>query len=267
MNGTIAQAVALVCHANGAIRGLPSLFWPTNSTTQFCEFVRFVRFERKLFGGHQEAAAANTPDEWFDTLIKQRTIAVRLQHGPGAADALPDRMSAGFVGGGGHWILEVLGADERVSRWIARWEVGKRGAPDHRIWRVTYGLVQRSRPERNVARPSFVDVRAELSAALTEIHAFSEQHGVNPFTALFARALDSMGGGPATGYHKDLAPEGVLGDDARTVLDACQSAWVFGAMGSWNDLGFEGDEQQRYERVSERLYQAVLAAIVAATNG
>ena len=53
---------------------------------------------------------------------------------------------------------------------------------------------------------------------------------------------------------------------ATQLLGAAQAAWIFGAMGSWNDLGFEGDDQVLYERLSEDLYQLLNAAIVAAAN-
>jgi len=63
------------------------------------------------------------------------------------------------------------------------------------------------------------------------------------------------------GYHQDLAPTGFLSEEAAVLLDACQTAWVFGGMGSWNDLWFEGEDQGIYERVSERLFEAVNAGI------
>jgi len=48
--------------------------------------------------------------------------------------------------------------------------------------------------------------------------------------------------------------------------DASRSAWVFGGMGSWNDMGFEGAAREEYESVSEDLYQTVNDTIVAAVN-
>ena len=42
---------------------------------------------------------------------------------------------------------------------------------------------------------------------------------------------------------------------AAQLLGAAQSAWVFGGMGSWNDLGFEGEDQALYDRLSEELYR------------
>lgn len=37
-------------------------------------------------------------------------------------------------------------------------------------------------------------------------------------------------------------------------------------MGSWNDMGFEGELGRRYDSVSERLFSILPKAIVAATN-
>jgi hypothetical protein len=46
-----------------------------------------------------------------------------------------------------------------------------------------------------------------------------------------------------------------------------QAAWVFGGMGSWNDLGFaENDLQRQYEQITRELFTAVLQACVSAAN-
>ena len=46
------------------------------------------------------------------------------------------------------------------------------------------------------------------------------------------------------------------------------ASWVFGGMGSWNDIGFVPDDPMapEYESVSADLYSAVLAALGAAAN-
>ena len=67
-------------------------------------------------------------------------------------------------------------------------------------------------------------------------------------------------------YHGDIAPKGLLPKSAYQLLTAAQAAWVFGGMGSWNDLGFQGQDQQTYDKLSEELYQLLNAAIVQATN-
>ena len=77
--------------------------------------------------------------------------------------------------------------------------------------------------------------------------------------------LDS-GGEKRHGYHKDLAPDGCLPPLAVCLLDACQTAWVFGGMGSWNDMMFGGDAQAEYVRTSERLFLTLGEVIRAAAN-
>lgn len=43
---------------------------------------------------------------------------------------LSDRMSSGFVGGGGNWYVEVLHPDNISEYWMARWEVWNENAPE-----------------------------------------------------------------------------------------------------------------------------------------
>jgi hypothetical protein len=37
-------------------------------------------------------------------------------------------------------------------------------------------------------------------------------------------------------------------------------------MGSWNDIGFEGQAQETYKAITERLYDAMLRGFEAAAN-
>ena len=67
------------------------------------------------------------------------------------------------------------------------------------------------------------------------------------------------------GYHQYLAPGGGLPSLAVRLLDAYQPAWVFGGMGSWNDLGFHGEVQAEYNRTSERLF-LTLTEVIQAVN-
>lgn len=68
------------------------------------------------------------------------------------------------------------------------------------------------------------------------------------------------------GYHKDLYFPGSLSKTSEAMLDAAQSAWVFGGMGSWNDMTFDGEERREYEAASEELFTAVNNAICVAAN-
>jgi len=176
-------------------------------------------------------------------------------------------MSAGFVGGGGQWMLAVSYPAGVSDYWLARWEVWNQQAPEQRIWRVTYCHVARGlTPPPEDQNES--EAKTAFEAALTRIHAFSSKHNCDGFTGCFERAIQSLREESSThGYHKDLYLPGSLTKSAESMLDAAQSAWVFGGMGSWNDMGFDGEEQHEYEAASDQLFTAVNNAICAATNG
>src|SRR5207302_6452796 len=132
----------------------PPRFFPENSTCRFCDRVTFVEVKKPWLGKPQESIVASTPDEWSSHLARKQTLGVRLVRQPQNHPQFSDRMTAGFVGGGGHWML---GARYPASTdyWMARWEVWNRDAPEQRIWRVTYGLVasQAGSPEPDPKAP------------------------------------------------------------------------------------------------------------------
>jgi hypothetical protein len=54
---------------------------------------------------------------------------------------------------------------------------------------------------------------------------------------------------------------------ARQLVAAATRAWVFGGMGSWNDVWFANPALvQRYKALTPALFEAVLSAIVDGAN-
>ena len=263
MNGPIAQIVALTCHGNAILSGQAGLpFLPANSTCQFCERVTFVTLGRSLLGKLNETKLADSPEAWFSYLKAGEALGIRLWRKPQNNLGFSDRMTAGLAGGGGTWTMEILLPGDTSERWAARWEVSNREAPDQRIWRVTYARVSKGRSSpAKVGELS--ETIHELEESLKAIQSFSKKQKLEIFSAQFEQALDSIEskGRNRHGYHQDLAPTGFLSEEAAVLFDACQTAWVFGGMLSWNDLWFEGEDQGTYERVSERLFEAVNAGI------
>ncbi len=268
MVGSVAQIVAITCHGNAFLQGMGTgKFFPDNSTFKFCEFVNFVVLEKRFFRNTREVVVAKTPQEWFGLLKASEAQGIRLVHGPSGDPRAEDRKTEAFVGGGALWCLEVEFPRDRRACWFPRWVVGNQDAPDQRIWRVNYGRLIDGHAQVNRLDPLDA-VTDRFVAALGEIHAFSESQNCEGFTQCFADALDAIasGGRNVYGYHKDLIPQGFRSGKALAVLDACQRAWVFGGMGSWNDMGFPGVLGEEYERVSEQLYRCLKDAIAVASN-
>jgi hypothetical protein len=112
------------------------------------------------------------------------------------------------------------------------------------------------------------ELRSEFQKALEDIHAFSKGQNCDGFfTKCFANALGSLQlSKPLHGYHKDLSPVGILPAETIAILDSCQTAWVFGGMGSWNDMSLGGEDAHEYNRVSENLFSLLTQIIPAAAN-
>lgn len=271
MNGPIAQAVALTCHGSAALAGhAVKEFLRINSTCQFCESVRFVTRKRTLWLRTIENEVAATPEAWFEYLKTRGARGILLSRAPDNTLGRPDRVLAGLAGCGGAWRMHVCLPNGATETWLAKWEVRDRnplgGAQHERPWLVTYVLVSKwaSRPGRT--QPTLA--AAELEGALADVRAFSARQECDHFTRVFDNALETIrsGGASLHGYHRDLAPSGSLPVEAATLLDACQSAWVFGGMGSWNDMGFRGEDGAEYRRISERLFQVLCRAIACGAN-
>jgi hypothetical protein len=50
-------------------------------------------------------------------------------------------------------------------------------------------------------------------------------------------------------------------------MAASSSAWVFGGMGSWNDIGFpDKQKEDEYDRLSAELYEVINECYVAVAN-
>ncbi len=176
-------------------------------------------------------------------------------------------MLVGFVGGGGKWLVETCGP-ERSGVWESRWLVGNRDSADKKIWRVTYIRIATSKASDRDDSEDLERLKDDMREGLREIAQFSRTQNLDLFTTAFESGLSRLESRtPFEGlYHTDIVPVDFLPLSAEQLLGASEAAWVFGGMGSWNDRGFEGQTQKRYEQLSENLYKLLNRVIVAAAN-
>jgi len=266
MQGPMAQLLAVAIHGNASLQGRDvSAFFPTNSTCKFCEFVNFVHLE-PVKTSWREAPFAASPQEWFQRLATAGARGFRVGWESRNNPSLSDRMSAGFVGGGGRWLIEV-DFPSGCEVWEARWTLGNEKEPNSRIWRVSYCRLARDEVSRAEAEP--VDsFREPIRGLLRQIAQFARAQELEGFAESFERGLECLeSSAPLTlVFHTDMAPSAFLSSSAEQLLAAAQAAWVFGAMGSWNDVSFDPKDQQEYENLSEELYHSLNRAAIAAAN-
>lgn len=206
-----------------------------------------------------------SPEEWFADLTQRGANRIGVRWVAGNEKSAPDRMLAAFAGGGGTWIIQVQNSDGSYEQWVSQWDVDEsRIKVDGRIWRVDYRRAYSGKESIQVT-PA-IEALGDLKHALTEVHAYASRNDAKSFTGRFAKAMMALDCElDSAGYHRDLSPV-PLPDASAALLNAAQHAWVFGGMGSWNDICFDGEESNAYEQVSEQLYQALIRAIPAAVE-
>jgi hypothetical protein len=271
VHGELAQVIALAAHGSAWLRGITAGAPPPlengNSTFQY---VRRVRFEIRR-SSFRPATSASGVGGWLEGAREREIDRFWLSiPEPGAVTTdgheVPDRMLVAFAGAG-RWFLVGTSRDQSRELWRASWAVGDEEAPDQRIWDVEY----RGEPSADAGSPLRPEISASaerLIGALEEIEVFARDQRLGDWADWFADAR-RLGAAehPQAPYHPDMLPALGFAKPARQLLAMATRAWVFGGMGSWNDLGFEARTQEdEYNRLSAKLYSSVLGAFVAAVN-
>ncbi len=101
---------------------------------------------------------------------------------------------------------------------------------------------------------------------MREISTLASRLSYDNWPAVFGKALDALEGKPGTALPTALRPPyyAAYPKEAQRLLAAAYSGWVFGGMGSWNDVVFSDlEDQAEYDRLTPALYQSLCHAIVA----
>lgn len=271
MTGILAQVIALTSYGNAFLQAgeLTEDFFPSHSTFQFCNKVDFKNFRKRIFSSSpQEVQVANDPNEWFRSLKKSGCKKIRLFYQPtDSKEPTPDHKLAGLVGGGGTWMIETIYG--RYSHyWFNRWEVTKKEDPDGKIWSVSYAMTDKDQPVTDV-RKDIRETYSLLEQSLIAIADFADARQLSAWADVFKKARAILNSTDPAGeyYHHDLLVEKHYSLITRQLLFAAGAAWVFGGMGSWNDLGFDtAEDNKKYDEVSAGLYAAINQSVLAAVN-
>jgi hypothetical protein len=134
---------------------------------------------------------------------------------------------------------------------------------ESKYYRVGVNRTPVEPPKRGLAA-----LQAELEVVLSKLEDFAIQQHLTAFAGSFRQAIGCLGAKSplTTVYHSDIAPSTRVSREARQLLAAAQAAWVFGGMGSWNDLTFEGQADADYKLLSEKLFSLLMQALTEAAN-
>jgi hypothetical protein len=263
VNGQLANVIALALHGSAWLAD-PTADVPdlerSNSTFQY---VRRTRFELPPSRWRRRSASVGSR-EWLSSLRANGTTRLWLVIPEATPGPVEPHHAAGFSNGG-RWGLLATGG--RPTSWFPDWDVHDLHAADNRIWDVRF-VGSRADDGAPPDRPPSAASLTDLVSALVAIREFARDHGLDFWAERFDVAIGHAGAdSPEIPFHPDLAPPSTLSAEARRLLAAGSQAWVFGGMGSWNDLGLDDPSAaDPYQQVSRELYARMLTAFVSATN-
>ena len=261
MNGELAQIIALVGHGNLFLNG-GNVDLANNSTFQYVSSVKFARYKNNQY--KQGVEVANSVSGWFSFL---RSIKVTRLWNIAFAwqrQDIPEHIAISFAGG----VPMAIQADLQngFELWYPLW---KTGGQEKKPWIIEYRSLMFSN-SHVIPAQKMSSVKNTLRKAVSQAENFAKRPDVdaNNWASWFAKSLKLLDSpDPKPPFHSDLIPMSNFSLEARQVLTSAMQSYVFGGMGSWNDMGFQNTKTQKeYERVSKTLYEAVKLAITLASN-
>jgi hypothetical protein len=264
MSGSLAQLIALISFGNAFLmmHNVKDLGLE-NSTFKYCNSVTFFGAKN---GGNQVVVAKNIQG-WFAYLKENKCKKMKLFYKPsGENKIVTERETTGFIDGGGVWMIEAV-YSTYSDYWIADEQVTNEHSKDNRIWSVKYTLaLSHQLPSRPTV--SLNEANANLTLSLNKIAAFASKHKLSYWTKVFEKAKQNLvSAHPTVDYYKDFIIEKNHPLPSQQVLFSASRAWVFGGMGSWNDMAFdEASVNETYNKLSDSLYHSVIQATLVGIN-
>lgn len=265
MIGNSAQLTTLVSFGNDfLIKGhLSKDFHLQISTLSRFHLIDFRRMLDKEF------VIAKNPADWFKLLKEEGCKKLRLYFTHSTQKNGKDYKLAGFVGGGGTWLVESI-HNGFSYYWYGDWEFGS-------SWKVNFRMYKEKYKTFDILL-DLNGIKNKLTKALININNFASDNELHFWSDKFEKALEVLSSKlPFENYsYKDIIPIENYSLAAQQLIASAEKASVFGAMGSWNDLvisNFKGNTKEaksqnyfKYDELSEQLYDIICRAIVSAVN-
>ncbi len=129
-----------------------------------------------------------------------------------------------------------------------------------------YHLIKKETEIDKIHFPTLERTKLFLNEILTDLVKFTNENKLSIWEKTFQEAIDYLNyNKPDELLQKDYLPEKCFGLEAKQILAACDKAWVFGGMGSWNDV-VRVSNYDLYRRLTSNLYDTISKSIVSAIN-
>lgn len=271
MTEELAQLIAIITRGNEFLTHGPDRVgkYLADTNVYGLDSMLFTEWSRPfLFSKRKRILVAESLLEWYEYVKANGCEKLLLYHDTAeSVTHAKDHKLAGFKGGGGIWMIEACDK-KRSNYWMRVYEKPDPEILSEELPKIQLMMAARKRQSIKLQADE-VTVRQELKDTLTKIADFANKTGLQNWAEIFNHAksmLDSAE--PEKGYPwSNLIDANTYSLQERQLFYAAAQSWVFGGMGSWNDLSFENeDDATLYDVLSEQLYDTIICAFVAVVN-
>jgi hypothetical protein len=246
-------SIQLTAYGNAVLRGnFPvEKFFPENPTFKNSQRIGFFKTDRE-----EPYKIASDPEEWFGILKENNCESLNLYRSFPENSPAPERQMSAFMGGSS-WFV-VTNHHKSSSYWLAK--------PGNRKSLGLYYNVS-NEPVFSLNFSSPGEQKEKMKNILSRIHSFASKKGIKNFADSFQKALNELDSDTPLSYNPQFIPTEFYPLEARQLLSSVFYAWVFGGMGSWNDLHFpETEDQKKYGQLSDELFSTLIESIESGAN-
>ena len=273
MSSELNLSIALAAHANAychnclAAAELASLIdgpaFRTVTALQFSEWPLRPPFEairgwlrtlRRTNGEGSRQSLSEVIQEWLASLRRRHTERLRLEVTINSTD-LPPAIAAAFANTNP---TAIVVSGDQPHMLLPRWSFSGNGGSQV----VYYPFAVTMQPP---AAPVDVAATTEtLRRQLAQAREFALAQDQPHWDKYLSKASTIL---EESDPQSDLLPTCGYSAAAHRLASAASAAWVFGGMGSWNDMGFtDRAVEERYRQVTNALFSAVLDGYLVAAN-
>ncbi|MBS1724379.1 MAG: hypothetical protein JSS66_15665 [Armatimonadetes bacterium] len=229
------------------------------STAHFNDLLGFeFTKELSITVGFDGELVGRDVSDLFTAMKSSGAMSVRMLASPAISDprsvklvafAGAERWAPVFRGNGKEWIVH------------CKEDVVDQANPERKIWGVQFGVFAYSNPYQELTPDQ--GIADELRLALEAAADFATRERMEDWAGYYRGALQVLDQDSPSKETIRLFQYGPEGDERKRLVETVSSGWAFAGMGSWNDVSFsDRSSEEEYDRVSARLWDAFLGALV-----
>ena len=250
MNGELHLSIQLVGYGNAYLMAGSSacdVFLNDPSGFQYISEI--------TFSGASAPSPAASVLKWFEDLKVQGVRKLTLYNTPHRTDGLPAPSAEAFANANPRLICSEIDGDPVY--WAPIWK-HRRGS-----WVVEY-IPHCNGVQNAITNCDVNDAITYLRGAVERAKRFAIATSMENWQNYFEKALIALDSEPGS---RCALPNTGYTTEARRLISGATASWVFGGMGSWNDVWFSDKSQAtEYEAATDELYSGVIGGILTATN-